>query len=70
MYIHCRIKYVDDGEEFDTVISESDGVDEENDENIFFYGLSSAEATLACNNDTVLEGEWTIEEIYSVTEYI
>lgn len=69
MYITCRIKWVNDNTEFEGVIKTLNEIDE-NDEDIFFYGLSKEEIEGHVKNKDVVENEWQILEIISVDDSI
>lgn len=59
----CRIKFDDDGTELDVIIKKSDYVGED-DEDIFFYGMSRDACVKAMEDKTLCEGEWYIIEVY------
>ena len=59
-----HIKYADDGMEMDTLICDSDGVWEERDDEIFFYGFSKDDIERIVQNKELCEGEWYITEFY------
>ena len=53
----------DNSQFFDFIVSEFDGIDEENDNDIFFYGLSEDEI-----KDAILSKEDTMLD-FVITEY-
>lgn len=61
MYTNCIIRFVDDGDEWDVVIKNSDEWSDE--ENVFFYGMSRAQLLEACESGEVCEGEWKVIEV-------
>lgn len=60
-YTFCTIQFVDDpySEPEEVIIKASEELDD-NDDAIFFYGLTTQELIEACLNHTVLEGEWVV----------
>lgn len=60
MYTECIIQYVDDGTELNVIIKDNDEMIEEEDENIFFYGLTRAELLTAWRTGDVVENEWRV----------
>lgn len=65
MYTNCLIQYVDDPETYWVTIKSTEYFDEpeEEDEEIFFYGLSKSNLEAAKNNHTLMEGEWYVLEV-------
>lgn len=60
---NCRVKFIDDGSEMDVTIKSTHAI-EEDDEEIFFYGMSARQCYNAMSNKTVCENEWQIVDIY------
>ena len=58
-YTECTIQFIDDGTELDVIIKESCDAGD-NDDMIFFYGLSRDELLDACESGVVCEGEWKV----------
>ena len=65
MYTGCTIRWVDDSSEMDVIIKANERVDE-NDDLIFFYGLSPDELRVACEYQDVMEGEWVVVSVNEV----
>jgi hypothetical protein len=65
-----RIKWLDNGSEFDVLIAESHGVEDIpagfTDENIFFYGMSETAVRQAVESGEPCENEWVIIEFYDL----
>ena len=59
----CRIRWADDGSEMDVIIKESCDVGNDDDE-IFFYGMSRKKCIEAMEIHELCEGEWYIVEVY------
>ena len=71
MYTTCRLKWVDDDTEFVGTIKAFDcSNSEEEDECIFFYGLSKDDIEECIKNKDIMENEWQILEIISVNDSI
>ena len=68
MYTHCTIMWADDKSEMDVIIKANDEVIEEEDDSIFFYGMSREELDNALENHICCEGEWYVVDIYETTE--
>lgn len=62
-YTYCRIQFIDDGNEMDVIIKADDEIDPRDDE-IFFYGISEDELRYFCDHETIVEGEWTVVDVY------
>ena len=67
MYTFCTIRWIDDYTEEDVIIKATTDPDF-NDDLIFFYGYTPDELSDAVANRSVLEGEWTVQEIYMVSD--
>lgn len=63
MLTECRIKWADDGSELDVNICSSHSI-QDNDEEIFFYGLSRQRLIKACEEHELIENEWYVVEVY------
>ena len=71
MYILCKIEFVDDNSQVATYIKTSNQYkDEDEDEKIFFYGLSLDEVVDIVINKKVVEDEWRILEILDIVNEI
>lgn len=71
MYILCKIEFVDDNSQMATYIKTSNQYkDEDEDEKIFFYGLSLDEVVDIVINKKVVEDEWRILEILDIVNEI
>lgn len=71
MYILCKIEFVNDNSQIETYIKTSNQYkNEEEDEKIFFYGLSLGEVIDIVINKKVVEDEWKILEILDITNEI
>lgn len=71
MYILCKVEFVDDNSQITTYIKTSNQYkDEEEDEKIFFYGLSLEEVVDMVVNKKNVENEWKIIEILDITNEI
>lgn len=71
MYTECRIQWVDDLSEMDVVISDMDDDIEnpdDNDEDVFFYGMSREQILQCFQNNEICEGEWKIIAVYDVNQ--
>lgn len=68
MYTYCRIRFTDDNTEWDVVIKSDETVIAKEDESIFFYGLSPEALKKACEEKTVIEGEWIVLSVDLVTD--
>ena len=67
MYILCKIECVNDNSQIETYIKTSNQYkNEEEDEGIFFYGLSLEEVIDIVVNKKVVEDEWKILEILDI----
>ena len=61
--------YLDDGTEADVVIKASHDAEEDEDEQIFFYGILSKQDILdSIKNQVPFENEWIILELYEATD--
>ncbi len=69
-YIRCIIKYIDENLPKEVIIKTNDEFIENEDDKIFFYGLSLVEIQDAVRNKTLLENEWEILEILEVMEEV
>lgn len=67
MYTFCTIRWIDDYTEEDVIIKATTELDF-NDDLIFFYGYTPDELSAALADRSVLEGEWTVQEIYMVSD--
>lgn len=67
MYTFCTIRWIDDYTEEDVIIKATTELDF-NDDLIFFYGYTPEELSAALESGRVLEGEWTVQEIFMVSE--
>ena len=63
MFTECRIRWIDDGSEYDVIIRADDTVDPETDDRIFFYGLSRERLLDFCRDGTVCENEWQVVSV-------
>lgn len=63
MYTKCLIQWQDDLSEEEVIIKSNYEVLSREDDDIFFYGLSPLELTRACENGSLIEGEWKVLEI-------
>lgn len=69
MLIKCRIEYVDDKSQMETCIKTNHQYkNDEEDEKIFFYGLSLEEVIDIVVNKKIVENEWKILEILDIEE--
>lgn len=62
MYTYCTVRFVDDGSELDVIIKSYDSVDD-NDDDIFYYGLSRLDLLDAYERGEAIEGEWEVISI-------
>ena len=61
MYSRCTIQFIDDGTIWDDqIIKATNDVVEDEDDLVFFYGLSTDELRDICRKRTVCEGEWIV----------
>lgn len=66
-YTECRIRWCDDLTEYDVLISSAnDDPDnpDENDNDIFYYGMSRDDLLNAMDNGTVVDDEWAVVAVY------
>lgn len=69
-YIRCLIKYVDENSSMEVIIKTNDEVLEDEDDKIFFYGLSLVQIQDAIRQEKILESEWQILEILEVMKEV
>lgn len=62
MYYRCKIRFTGEDRVDDVVIKRLDDFDEQDDK-VFFYGLSREKIEDAVKNETLIEGEWQILEL-------
>lgn len=67
-YIKCRIEYADDKSQLDVIIKADDEFLDDEDDAIFFYGLSLDNIQDAIRNETLVENEWKILKVLEVME--
>jgi len=67
MYTKCLIQWQDDLSEEEVIIKSNHEVLNREDDDIFFYGLSPLELTLARENGALIKGEWKVLEILGVS---
>lgn len=70
MYTHCVIEWADDNSICEVIIKANDEIIEEEDDDIFFYGMSRDELEKAMENNTLCENEWYVREIYDTTDIL
>jgi len=68
MYTLVTIRWIDDGSEMTVWIKATADEDQQHDEQIFFYGLSTGDCRTICKKQIVCEGEWTIKEVLEVCD--
>ncbi len=63
LFTYCLVQFIDGGEPFEAIIKANEEVVPEEDDLIFFYGMSREELISACNAEEVCEGEWMVLEV-------
>lgn len=63
-YTECRIQWIDDLSEMDVLISAFDECENDNDNDIFFYGMSREKIVKCMQNGVICEGEWKVIDVY------
>lgn len=69
MYTECDIEWADGSELGGVIIKAYDSLDD-NDEDIFFYGLSREELLECCKNGELCEGEWRVVSVGRTSDCI
>lgn len=69
MYTYCRIQWFDDKSELDVIIKSDYEIDDQ-DERIFFYGISPEKIQYAYKCGLLLQGEWKVVDIYRISDHL
>ena len=68
MYTHCVIEWADDNTICEVIIKANDEIIDDEDDAIFFYGMSREQLEYAMENNICCEGEWYVREIFETTD--
>lgn len=68
MFTRCVIEWADDNSIGEVIIKADETVVEEEDDSIFFYGMSREKLEYAMENNICCEDEWYVKEIYETTD--
>lgn len=68
MYTYCVIEWADDQTIEEVIIKANDEVLDEEDDSIFFYGMSREKLEQAMENHTCCENEWFVVDINETTD--
>lgn len=67
MYTYCTIRFIDDGSEMDVIIKAYDSIDD-NDDDIFYYGLSRQDLIDLYNEEEIVDEEWIVINVDYTTD--
>ena len=68
MYTKCLIEFVDDKQRIEVIIKDYNSYIDEEDDYIFFYGLSRQDLINARDSGEAICNEWKVIEVYDSSD--